>query len=116
MSGVKLTLESLPRVRGGALSVAVNQALIAAIHDCRDRPSLKKARTVVLKIQIAPTEGETEFDDADVVFDLSRSFPAKSLPVRMTDNGEGLTFQPMAADNPHQKTLMSDLDDDSEAE
>lgn len=108
MTGVNLTLESLGRVRGGALAVAVNQSIAAAVHDCRDRPSLKKARSVVLKINISPTEGETEFEDADVTFDVSRSFPAKSLPVRMTDNGNGLSFQPMASDNPRQQTLVSD--------
>ena len=87
---------------------------MAAIHDCRDRPTLKKARSVTLKISITPAEGETEFEGADVLFEVAKGFPAKSLPVRMMDDGSGLLFQPMAPDNPRQNTLVDDDEDDDD--
>lgn len=55
MPAVKqLTLETLPEVARGAVEVAFDRLVAAAIADCIDRPAEKKPRKVSLVIGFSP--------------------------------------------------------------
>lgn len=107
-----LSMENLGDIDDGSVAVAINQALRAAVNDCQDRPSLKKARKITLEISITPVMDKRDFHQARVEFTIKQTVPSKGLEVvmRPTTRGDGLEFHPTFSDNPDQLEI-TELDE-----
>lgn len=75
-----LTLETLPLIDDGAVSIAVNRALQAAYHDCVDRPGLKKKRSVAIKVTLEPEPNAHggQLERAVLAVEIQSSCPGKT--------------------------------------
>lgn len=93
----KLTLETLPQIDDGVISVAFNRAMEQLYHDCRDRPHLKAKRTLTLKITVTPDaefQQGSELEHAAIHIEIASKCPAKGLnkTVRCVPSQAGFGF------------------------
>lgn len=50
----KLDASTIGELKGGAIGFAINQAIAAALDDCRRRPYLESKRSVIVQLEITP--------------------------------------------------------------
>ncbi len=101
-----LSLETIGDVDNGAIRVAFNRELARVLHDIRDRPDLKKARKLVLQLDLIPVISHGQLVRTDVGFSVKPTIPPKSsVSYPMQPTNQGLEFQPDIADNPNQLPL-----------
>ncbi len=116
MSKQTLTLDSIGDVDSGALRIAVNQALKAVTQDLADRPTLEKARTVILKVDLKPVvnvnSSAPQLEHADVSWQVLTKSPAiGSSGVVMKPQQDGqLYFHSDLPQDPDDETIMDEAD------
>jgi hypothetical protein len=93
----RLTLITLGNLQGGAFGPVVDQAISDVLKDCDDRPSLEKARKVVIEIEFVPAadDGVRALGAVAVEASVKKSIPAQKtrtefLGVNVVDNGDGV--------------------------
>ena len=104
----KLDLGSLERLDQGRIAVAFEHALRRAEMDCKDRPGVKAARTVVLVARIMPLQDVDtgQLDTCNVDFQVHESIPKRrSRTYSMRASPGGLVFNELSPDNIKQGTL-----------
>lgn len=104
---VALTLDSLGELSSGQAGVAINAALAAAVRDTEDRGSDKKARKVVIEIELKKLGDEN----------VTATVRAKTaIPPYQTEQTVGnlrlkqgggveMEFNPLNGENPDQRTF-----------
>lgn len=108
------SLENIPKILGGAIAVKVNKELRKAYLDCEDSPELNSPRVVTLTIKLkprmrpAPMGGRSEFEGCNVSFGIGGRTPSQEVEIPMIASPQGLLFNPLASDNPHQLTIDPD--------
>lgn len=108
----RFTIEELARLADGKEAHRINNAIEAAARDCNMRPGLDSARSVTIKLEMKPVQGEEgycETVDVDVVTSLSlpKSRSATfSMATNLDGDGRGeLHWNDASRDNPRQGTL-----------
>ena len=89
-----LKTKSLADVRDGKVAIVLDNELYKIFHDCLDRPELKKARSVTLKISVTPGDGNT-LEEATVEFAVSpASLPPTTIirPMKASKKRNGFAF------------------------
>lgn len=111
-----LTLDSIGDVDSGALRIAVNKALKLITQDLGDRPTLDKARTIILKIDLKPVvdvnSSSPQLEHADVSWQVLTKAPAiGSSGVVMKPQQDGqLYFHSDLPQDPDDETIMDEAD------
>ncbi len=101
-----LSLDTIGDVDNGAIRVAFDRELARVMHDIRDRPELKKARKLVLQLDLIPIIRDGYLVRTDVGFSVKPTIPPKSsVSYPMQPTNDGLEFQPEIPDNPNQRPL-----------
>ena len=103
-------------VDGGAIKIAMDDALQQVIKDCVDRPLVSGSRSVTLELSIKTISSETEIEEVAIAFVVKHKVPAKSTrSIRMKPRANGkLVFNDDAPDSPLQHTIdemENDADD-----
>ena len=116
MKGMRsLSLQSLAEYDNGVLGAAFKLELQKMILDMENRPSLKKPRTITLKITMTPEDlnGPSGLDEVSFHCDISSKAPnrvSRSLPMKCGANGD-LLFNANSPENPDQMTF-SDIEEE----
>lgn len=111
-----LTLDTIGDVDQGALRIAVNKALKLITQDLADRPTLDKARKVVLQIEFKPVVDHNshspQFEHADVSWQVMTKAPAiGSAGAVMKPQQDGqLYFHSDLPEDPDDETIMDEAD------
>lgn len=106
-----LSLNTIGEVDNGAIRVAFDRELARVMHDIRDRPDLKKARKLVLQLDLIPVISHGQLVRTDVGFSVRPTIPPKSsVSYPMQPTNAGLEFHPDIADNPNQIPLPFEKD------
>jgi len=93
-----LRTATLEKVRDGALAQELDNTLAEIYQDCVSRPSLKKARSVTLTIEItprAPEDDEVGLKRVETQFKIAKKTPPKFLtrPMRVRPQSKGFSFE-----------------------
>lgn len=101
------SLESFASMDGGRASEAFAQALKRMQADLVDRPNLRRARVLTLKVRMLPVPGDRgALASIDVEWELAESVPKRqSAPYRMRHGQRGPVFSEEAPENPDQLTV-----------
>jgi hypothetical protein len=114
----KFDLRTLANMDDGRIREAFNQALARCESDCRDRPGVKKSRSVSITTTITPVlDEEGNLETCEVAFDISDKIPKRqSKTYAMRADGAGaLFFNDVSPDNPYQRTIDEfDVDGDDD--
>lgn len=111
-----LTLDTAGDVDQGALRIAVNKALKLVTQDLADRPTLDKARTVMLRIDLKPVVDQNSnaptLEHADVAWQVMTKTPAiGSVGVVMKPQHDGLLyFHSDLPQEPDNETIMDEAE------
>jgi hypothetical protein len=111
-----LTLDNIGNVDQGALRIAVNKALKLVTQDLADRPTLDKARTVLLKLDLKPVvdvnSSSPQLEHADVSWQVMTKAPAiGSSGVVMKPQQDGqLYFHSDLPQDPDDETIMDEAE------
>lgn len=117
----KLTLATLPEVARGHVQVAFDRLCAAAIQDCMDRPTEKKARKINLQIAFVPVAeliGNEYFaENAAVKLAIKPTFPqletnTLDFAIRSRNGQAEAVFAPDSPENVDQATLFDHEDED----
>src|SRR6188768_2061960 len=94
----KFELKTLSEIDGGRIREAFEQALKRCEGDCRDRPSLKTARTLTLTVRLKPAVDERgELDTVGAEFDVHEKLPKRqSRTYQMLARGGNLLFNELS--------------------
>ncbi len=89
-----VTIETLGKLQGGVVGNAINAALRRAVHDCDDRPSLKKPRSVLIQVSFEPRPDDRSRTVPHVAIGVvvKDKLPDQNIPsevVHLTRNEEG---------------------------
>ncbi|MCP3916164.1 MAG: hypothetical protein GY711_11460 [bacterium] len=101
-------LSSLVGLDQGRIKETFEQAIRRCEADCKDRPALKDARTVTLKVTIAPVPEPDggELQSCDVRFQVTDSVPKRRSKVyNMRSTRSGLHFNELSPDDINQTTI-----------
>ena len=104
----QFTLQTLSTVDDGRIAVAFEQALRRCELDCRDRPTLDKARTISIDAKLTPRVDESGRDLLEVLvqFEVRDSQPVRTSKVyHMVAARSGLYFNELAPEDARQLTL-----------
>lgn len=103
MAKTVFRLESLHKI--DALKEDFDRQLKAAVEDCRERPGLKQAREVTVKLKIVPHAQDA--DDVVVHVQTTSKTPTRAIdPYRMQRTmNDGLKFQPNSPIDPDQESF-----------
>lgn len=106
-------LAQLATMDGGRCGEAFMQALQRLQWDLEERPNVKAARVLVLRLSLTPIPGETgRLEGADVDFAFEEKVPKrKSYPYRMKPGAKGFVFSDFAPENADQRTIEGALED-----
>jgi hypothetical protein len=108
MALAQFSLDHLTDFDGGRIATAFGQALKRCVDDCFDRPGVKEAREITIKVGILPVIGEDgDLDTVDLQFQIRDKNPIRKSKVynlQARKNG-ALLFNDLADDNAHQRTL-----------
>ena len=77
----KLTLESLAKMDGGRLGAAFQLALQRSMEDAEERPQVRKARDITIKVAIVPVAGP---DDETCDQIAMQAIVSDTVPKRQT--------------------------------
>lgn len=118
MSKIVLSLESLDKLDDGRVAIAWRMAVASAIRDCVDRPGDKAVRSVTLRLDVKPTQGDFgQCDGAVGEFQIITKVPVRrSKPYSFgLSNKEGLAFSSESPENVDQQTFaeLAEHEDDS---
>lgn len=107
MAVEKFNLKSLAEIDDGRLRKAWEQALNRARLDCEDRPSVEKARTVTLTIELVPVrEPGGSLHSVDASFRVRDKLPEIQSPAYSLRAGRGgLFYNELSLDDVNQMTL-----------
>jgi hypothetical protein len=112
----KLTLETLAKMDGGRIGAAFQLALKRAIEDAEERPQVRKAREIIIKLGIVPVAGP-EDETCDQI--AMQAVVSDTVPKRQTrvysarvKHGGVAAFNDESLDNIDQLTLgLEDSED-----
>lgn len=109
---VALTLDSLGDLSSGQAGVAINAALAAAIRDTEDRGSDKKARKVVIEIELKKLGDENVTATVRAKTTIPPYQTEQTVGNLRLKGGPGggveLEFNPLNGENPDQRTFETD--------
>jgi hypothetical protein len=111
-----LTLDTIGDVDSGALRIAVNKALKLITQDLADRPSLDKARTIVLKVDLKPVidlnSSSPQLEHADFSWQVLTKSPAigSSGGVMKPQQDGQLYFHSDLPQDPDDETIMDEAE------
>lgn len=109
----KFSLGALSTIDNGKVAAAFAHALRRCEEDCKDRPAVDTARTIMLDIQITPVVGDDgALESVNVSFRIKNSVPERqSKTYNKTYNMQatrgGLLFNELSPDDVRQGTLDS---------
>ena len=103
----KFDLATLTELDGARIRTAFDQAIERLTEDCKDRPGVKKARTVTLTVSLVPLANDDgDLDTVDVDFKFKESMPKRaSRTYNMLPTRKGLYVNEMSPDEVKQRTL-----------
>lgn len=99
------TMAALAEFDNGRIAEGFDQAVRRCVDDCDDRPQVKNARVVLLRVEIVPIQGAGgSLDEIKTVFTVHDSAPKRqSKPYSMTyrkgRNGGNLLFNEASPDD-----------------
>jgi len=95
MASKRLTLETLPKVRDGAIKHDFNSALARLYDDCLDRPKSGKARKLTLEVTLKPIVDDGVLELVETTFAVNSSIPKHTFSRRMkvSQKQQGLMFE-----------------------
>jgi hypothetical protein len=103
-----VTFSQLVQMDGGVMELAVNAALKRAAEDCEDRPGVKRARSITLKLEVLPRLDEDGIcDEVLYAFVMNEKLPnrsSKEYTFGLRKNGV-MSFNPDALENHNQHTF-----------
>lgn len=105
--------ESLMRMDGGRIALAINNELHRVIEDLSDRPADRTARKVIIQIEISPVGDGSVADSTKVGFQVKSTVPTKksrSYSMRVY-GGRELQFNEASPSDARQGTL-DDIESD----
>lgn len=105
---LKFDLAALKDLDDGRVAAGFDQALQRCVADCKDRPNLKDARTINLKVTIVPVAGDDagEMESCDVQFKITDAIPKRSSKVyNAKSTRNGLVYNDLSPDEVNQMTL-----------
>jgi len=108
MTRQRLSLATLDQFDYGKGALIFQKELEKVVRDLIDRPGDTTARTVDLQVILTPIVlQDGDVIDAKVQFKCRGKTPPYKTAARPAaiDRGRQLVFQPMAPDNPEQRTL-----------
>lgn len=112
---VKFNLESLAQIDGRRVAIAFDNALKRIAADCEDRPADKKARKVILQVEIVPVcDIESGIcDSVETIVQIKDSVPTrKTAPYDFVlKKGGFMAFNEDSLSNAKQATFDMDEDD-----
>ena len=114
----EFSLETLVELDGSRICEAWNQAVQRVARDCEDRPAEKKARKVVLELELVPVfdhEGHV-LDSCNGTFKVKDNVPVRqskeyNFGFRKAAGQPQLIFNDMADDNIHQRSIDEMIDE-----
>lgn len=118
----KVCAAQLHKVRGGILGKMIDQKLTQCQQDIEGAPRIKKARKVIIEVDLIP-----DFDDelnelagVRTEFNVSIKVPKRG-PVKLhaQSTRQGLVYQPLEPEDARQMvlpTIVEDLRDDGDEE
>ena len=90
-----LSLETLADFDGGSAGVLCNQAIRAAYFDLRDRPRLKKKRTIHIVIELEPEQSEDDLEAIKATVIIKSTMPDKASRSNiLSPQAQGMGFEP----------------------
>ncbi len=104
----KFELKTLSTMDGGHIAREFANAMKRCDADCRDRPSVTKARKINLVVTMEPISDDEagELDSVNVTFKINDSVPERvSKTYNMKAVRGGLLFNELSPADVHQKTL-----------
>jgi hypothetical protein len=109
MAIMTLSTDTIKEFDEGRIAIALRQALENAGRDCVDRPMEKRARSVVLRIDVVPIpenvqDGVVIAQEADVQMKVDTKIPTKrtvSRRMKLSRNGQ-FVFSSLTPENPDQ--------------
>lgn len=111
-----LNLDTIGDVDQGALRIALNKALKLVTQDLSDRPTLEKARTVILRIDLKPlvdhNSSAPQLESADVAWQVMTKSPAigsSGITMKPAHDGQ-LYFHSDLPQDPDEETIMDEAD------
>ena len=111
----KLGLDTVNQVADGTIVEAFNVHVKRAVQDISDRPGDKKARKVVLTMELTPVlQANGLADNVAMEVKIKSSIPdhvSRTVEAAIKRNGTAL-FNDMSPDNPDQMTLDQVSSDD----
>lgn len=112
MAQRRFTAKDILKLENGVIEAALDKALEEVANDCYDRPSVKKAREITLKLKIPPqsSDGQT-VQNVPLVFEVGTKFPNKSMLVGMHMQGNKLVFN--TEDSKNSRQLTNGLKDEA---
>ena len=108
MAYERIELGTLLELDGGRIAEAFRQALRRCEHDLQDRPAVKAARTVTLKLTLSPIAGEAgQLESVDCDFVVEDKQPRrKSRTYALRADKDGALFASVyAPEHPGQRTI-----------
>lgn len=101
------SLANLADMDGGRAGEAFAQAVQRLQWDLDERPHVKAARTLTMRLTFKPIPGESgRLEGFDVDFSFEERLPKRqSYPYRMKPGDKGPVFSDMSPDNPDQLTI-----------
>lgn len=104
----QFTAQSITEIEDGRIAEAIQQEMNKALEDCRDRPLVKKPRTINLKILMTPAPDDRgDVEGLKIGFKINSVMPPKEsreLSVGLKHDGR-MFWNDMAPDNHNQRTI-----------
>ena len=103
---MKLDLDSLGELDGGAARAVVNAALRAAVEDLDDRGHDEKTRDVTIKVSMRKMENGLSFVTLTAVTKVPDYRIGETVGmVKKEGSSASILFQTLSPDDPHQRTI-----------
>lgn len=111
MSIKPFTMASLAEFDNGRIAEGFNQAIRRCVTDCDDRPQVKNARIVLLRVEIVPIQGAGGvLDEIKTTFTVADTAPKRqskpySMNYRKDRHGGNLIFNESSPDDVKTRTF-----------
>ena len=109
-AGLDLTLDNLKEIDANVIGETFNLVRAECVKDMEQRPGERKARQIVIKLNLTPLENDGGMlEEVGVDFEIDKKLPKRrTRPYIMRPRKNGsLTFQPASPENPNQLGLDS---------
>lgn len=109
----KLSLGTIAEIDGGAIIIAFDNDLAAAIKDCNDRPALSKPRKVMLEVILEPVaDSRGDLDVVRIGFRIKSTGPVRESRDYLMEPRAGnvVAFLPDHPEDPKANPLPFDGD------